>query len=249
VALHLYGVTWAGINLPEGVAGRGGAPLRLVCDDELAVIVSEVDADQPAAPDDLLSHARVLEAVAVDQTVVPIQFGVLLLDEVQVHEEMLGPERDSLRHLLRSFDGMVQLSVQAFHEEAAALAQVLTREPRLRAMRDAIRSAGSAATQGDQVALGQAVADGLERLAGHDREMILDQLDPVVDAVSLSEPGSALQVLNAAVLVARDRRTELDRAVDHCRELLGERMRIRYVGPQPPYSFVDPVRTGELAWG
>jgi len=249
VALHLYGVVWAGTGLPAGVIGRGGAPLRLVSDEELAVIVSEVDADRPAGPDDLLSHARVLEAIAAAETVVPMQFGVLLLDDVQVHEEMLQPEGDSLRHLLQTLEGMVQLSIQAFHEEAPALAHVLEREPGLRAMRDGIRAAGSGATQGDHVALGQAVSDGLERLAGHDRDMILDHIDPAVDAVSLSEPTSTLQVLNAAVLVARDRRSELDAAVDRCREELGDRMRIRYVGPQPPYSFLEPVRTGELAWG
>lgn len=248
MALHVYGVTWAANALPPGVVGRGGEPLRLVEDDGLAVIVSAVEADRPAGPDDLLSHARVLEAVAERDTVIPMQFGVLLLDDVQVHEEMLEPEGDSLRHLLRTLDGMIQLSVQAFHDEQPALAQVLTREPALRVMRDSMRTPGSPATQGDQVALGQAVADGLERLAGHDRELILDQLDPVVDAVSLGEPGSALQVLNAAVLISRERRPELDNAVERCRELLGARMRIRYVGPQPPYSFIEPVRTGELAW-
>ena len=248
MALHLYGVTWAGAGLPTGVTGRADAELRTIEAEDLAVVVSEVDPDRPAGPGDLLSHARVLEAIAATDTVVPVQFGVLLFDDVQVHEEMLQPEAESLRHLLRAFDGMVQLTVQASHEEEPALAQVLEREPGLRAMRDAVRGAGAAATQGEQVALGQAVSDALERLAGHDRDVILDQLDPVVEAVSLSEPGSALQVLNAAVLVERGRRQELDEAVEHCRSLLGARMRIRYVGPQPPYSFVDSVRTGELAW-
>ena len=249
MALHLYGVIWADSELPAGVTGRGGEPLRTVVEEDLAVVVSEVDADSAAGPDDLLVHARVLEAIAENETVVPVQFGVLLLDDVQVHEQMLGPEAESLRHLLRSFDGMVQLTIQAIHEEAPALAQVLEREPGLRAMRDGVRSAGAAATQGDQVALGQAVADGLERLAAHDRDAILDELDAVVDAVSLGEPGSALQVLNAAVLITRERRGELDRAVEGCHERLGDRLRIRYVGPQPPYSFIEPVRTGELAWG
>ena len=27
-----------------------------------------------------------------------------------------------------------------------------------------------------------------------------------------------------------------------------DRMRLRYVGPQPPYSFLEPMKTGELSW-
>ena len=47
--LHLYGVTTIDATPPPGTEGRGGEPLRLVGDGDLAVIVSEVDERRPAA--------------------------------------------------------------------------------------------------------------------------------------------------------------------------------------------------------
>jgi len=56
-------------------------------------------------------------------------------------------------------------------------------------------------------------------------------------------------VLNVALLVERGKQRELDAAVTKLGEEVASRMTVRYVGPQPPYSFLEPMRQGELSWG
>ncbi len=92
MALHLYGVTTADAARPAPVEGRGGAPLRLVSEDGLSVIVSDIDERRPAGPKDLLAHARVLEAYVETDTVLPMQFGIALTDEEAVREQVLERE-------------------------------------------------------------------------------------------------------------------------------------------------------------
>jgi hypothetical protein len=139
----------------------------------------------------------------------------------------------------------VQLTVQAFHHEEPALREVLRREPALVAERERLRSG---AAQSQRLQVGQAVAQLLEYLQEEDGQVVLDRLAPLALAVSDGERNGTQQLLNAAFLVERKNRPEFDRAVGEVGAALEDRVRLRYVGPQPPYSFLQPVRDGELAW-
>jgi hypothetical protein len=248
VALHLYGVTAAPAELPDGLTGRGDEPVRVVADGALAVLVSDVDPEAAAGARDLLAHGRVLETLAATVTVVPMQFGMVLPDEEAVRTQVLGDQRADLLLLMGSLDGHVQLSVQAFLHEQPALQEVLRREPGLREQRDALRGRGGVAVHAHQVELGRGVAEVLEYLQEEYHDLVVERLAPLSVAVADHEARAEQQVVNAAFLVRRDRRAEFDDEVAAVGAELEEQLRLRYVGPQPAYSFVGPVLSGELAW-
>ena len=249
MAVHLYGVTASAGPHPSEVKGRADVPVRLVGDDELSVIVSDIDAAAPAGRKDLMAHARVLESYVEQATVVPIQFGIALPDDDTVHEQVLKHDRQSLVELLHFFDGVVQLTVQASHHEQPALREVLRRDPGLLALRDQLQDTADPSNRDRQIELGQGVAEGLQQLQEEDATLILERLAPLAQAVSENDASGLREVLNAAFLVDRDSRPDFDAAVGALRELVEHRVRLRYVGPQPPYSFLEPARSGELAWG
>ena len=43
-------------------------------------------------------------------------------------------------------------------------------------------------------------------------------------------------------------RAETDEAIARLSRTLPDRLRLRYIGPQPPYSFVDGELTGDSVW-
>ena len=247
MAVHVYGVTAAGTERPA-VKGRQDGDVRLVGDDALAVIVSDVDAEAPAGRKDLLAHAHVLEWFAEQRTVLPMRFGVALPSDDVVRQELLEDGRDSLENLLATFDGLVQVTVQAFHHEDAALREVLRRHPELLEAREQLRASPELATQGRQVDLGQAVAAALEDLQEEDRTRIVEHLAPLSRAVAEDETAALHEVAHAAFLVERAGRDAFDHAVGALGTQLQDRIRLRYVGPQPPYSFLDAAQSGELRW-
>jgi PAS domain-containing protein len=244
--LHLYGVTRASAD-PARAEGRGGRSVSHVTGRGLAVVVSEIEETSTAGPKDLLAHARVLEDYVERETVLPMQFGIALPDEDAVRLQVLERDGKDLDYLMEAFEGVVQLTVQAFHHEEPALKEVLRRAPALVAERDRLRSGTTA--QAHRVQVGQAVAELLEYLQEEDGQVVLDHLAPLALAVSDGERNGTHQLLNAAFLVDRAARPAFDKAVAEVATLLEERVRLRYVGPQPPYSFLEPVRNGELAWG
>lgn len=248
MALHVYGVVGAAAEVPDKLVGRAGQPVRLIGDDSLRVVVSEVSPDASTKRADLLAHAHVLEAFAESTTVAPMQFGVVMPDEETVHRELLAERREELLELLRMFDGVVQLSITAEFSEDEALREVMRRNPELVALRDVVRRGDAPDHAAWELQLGEAVAADLERLRESDGRYVMDRVVSHAEAVAPQEVRGALQVANVALLVRRDARANLDQAVAVLREDLRPRIRLRYVGPQPPYAFLEAVQTGELTW-
>jgi hypothetical protein len=244
--LHLYGVVAESATTPQDVSGRLERPVRYVDDGGLRAVVSDVDDDTSVRRADLLAHAHVLEAFAAVTTVVPGQFGMVFPDEERVRADLLRARHDELVDLIASFEGLVQLTVHVRLEEEPALREVLRRDPDLLALRQAAGAPG--AEQDLQVRLGQGVAQGLEQLKDEASDALLQRLAPHARAVAVNEARGVHDVLNVALLVDRDKQPELDAAVAQLADDVASRMTVRYVGPQPPYSFLEPMQQGELSW-
>ena len=244
--LHLYGVVLASRDRPSVGSGRRDRPLLHVDHRGLRAVVSAIEDDAPVGRDDLLAHAHVLEALAAEAAVVPVQFGTVVPNEDTLRRDVLEGQHDELTLLLDAFADVVQLTVEVSHREEAALREVLLRDPDLVGLRDHVRA--HPAAEQDKLRLGEAVSAGLEALRAEDAAVVVDLVALHARAVAENEPRGAHGVASVALLVDRDDHTALDAAVTALVEELGARAQVRYVGPQPPWSFLEPVATEELAW-
>ncbi|MGH3334327.1 MAG: GvpL/GvpF family gas vesicle protein [Nocardioides sp.] len=244
---HVYGVTSEEVALPDGMTGLYDAPVERVVDDGLAALVGSCP-DQPVARRaELMAHARVLEALVEQETVLPMQFGMTMPDEDAVRRDLLAAHHDHLLGLLERLSGTVQLTVKAVYREEEALREVLRRSPRLLRTRERLASVPAAAAHFQQAEFGQEIAAEVERMGHQDAAWVLDQLVPRSLAYEEGRHVSAYHLLNTAFLVEREARTAFDAAVTDVSERLQERCTVRYLGPQPPYSFVD-LQAGDPAW-
>lgn len=246
--LHIYGVTDTSVTIPADRTGRSKRPLRHIDGDGLRVLVSDVDADSRVLREDLMAHAHTLEAVAALGTVLPMQFGVEMPDDDTVRHELIESRGDEIRPLLERFDGLLQLTVSVGLIEQEALREVLRKDPDLVALRDHVQRASPQERHAAEVRLGEAISAALDVMRAEIGDGVVDRLAPTARAVSLGEVRGALQAAEIFLLVERDRQSEVDAAVTTLREDLAPLASLRYVGPQPPYAFLDAASSGELAW-
>ena len=244
---HVYGVTRADVVLPDGLQGLYDAPVTTVADDGLAALVSECPDTPTARRAELMAHARVLEQVVETETVLPMQFGMCMPDDQTVRHELLVTHRPRLGALLSQLDGTVQLTVKVVYREDDALREVLHRSPPLLRMRERLASIPADAAHFKQAEFGQQVAAELERMSSRDGAEILGALAPLCLAHAEGKLLSPYHILNTAFLVRREARARFDEAVGAIGEQWNEVGTVRYLGPQPPYSFVD-LEAGDLAW-
>ncbi|MDQ4115009.1 MAG: GvpL/GvpF family gas vesicle protein [Actinomycetota bacterium] len=247
--LHVYGVTETSVAIPADQTGRSKRPLRQIDGDGLRVLVSEVEADTRVLREDLMAHAHALEAVAARGTVLPMQFGIEMPDEDTVRHELIESRGEEIRSLLERFDGLLQLSVSVELQEEPALREAMRRDPDLVALRDHVRTTSAAERPSSEMRLGEAVAAALDLLRAEVGDRVVEQLAPIARAISLGEARGALQAAEAALLVERERQSEVDAAVTNLRDELAPLASLRYVGPQPPYAFLDAASSEVPAWG
>ena len=246
MAFHVYGVVAATTPLARALRGRQQAPVQLVVHGDLAAVVSEIDDDARVRRDDLLAHARVLETLVEGSTVLPMRFGVIVETVEGVAHNILEAGESRLASLLNLFDGLVQVTVKAYHVEEQALRDLLRERPEIRRLRD--QAATGPSSYHSQLRLGETIAVGLDALASADASMLTEQLSVLAERIVLADVAGKNQVLDAALLVKRAARTRTDEGIARLSRTLPDRLRLRYIGPQPPYSFIDGELAGEPVW-
>jgi Gas vesicle synthesis protein GvpL/GvpF len=248
---YVYGVVptaEAPANLFDGIAGVGGAPVKLVGDGRLAAIATEVPlrefgeeaiAQNLRDPEWLESRVRghdaVLETAVGAVPVVPFRFGTIYRGEDEVRAMLSEHER--LSEALDRVRGRVELGVKAFLAAAAAVGEAADDETSASAGRRYLEEKQRARRLADErEALRARWADETHaRLAAVAEAATANPLQPR----ELSERDEEM-FLNGAYLVPLEREQAFRAALAELDTELGPSgARFELTGPWPPYNFVE----------
>jgi hypothetical protein len=112
--IYVYGILPADIEVTEDVPGVGTdpGPLRDVCFNGLAALISEVDLSvRLGSPDDRRTHREILDAIAAELPVLPLSFGTVLPSEEAVAKELLAARHDEFADALEQLEGRAEFQV------------------------------------------------------------------------------------------------------------------------------------------
>jgi len=245
-ATYVYGVVPAEpfqtghppLRVP-GIGGHGD-PVRTVVLRDLAAVVSDVPGLRvDLRRENLLDHQRVLEEVLHRSDVLPFSFGTVATNDEEVREVLLHDGYDMLCEQLAYTRGCVELEVKVFWERERLFAEIAEESEDIRALRDRIPLLPADEAAAESITLGQLTEREIELKSEWEADAVLDALDPIAVDVLVSPKLSDTMVLNAACLVERVREPELDVVVAALAEERSGRMVFHYVGPLPPYSFIN----------
>lgn len=235
--MYVYGVVPASA-VPPPRAGVGGSVVELITFAATAAIVSDLpEREIEAGRKELVAHAQVLEDALEAGVVLPMRFGVVMADGEAVKRELLERYYDVLLSQLDELEGKVELRLRAVFEEAAVVGEVVHEHPEIARLRDTLRGVDEAATYYDRIQLGEMVANAVVRKCEAEGEEMLRTLAPLALAVDANGVGHERVALNASFLVERHRVADFDKAVDEIGRLQDGRLRLKYTGPLPAYSF------------
>jgi Gas vesicle synthesis protein GvpL/GvpF len=249
--IYVYGVVSASERTEVEALGVGQphAGVRRVTHGSVAALVSDVESEPLAAARDLRAHWKVLDEAATRATVLPVRFGTVMQDERALVDEFLGPEHDHLNAQLAELAGKVQLTVKGFYEEDRLLREVVERSPAVAKLRERVQSLPEAAGYYERIRLGELVAAEVEQARERDTALVMERLEPHAVAARREEPASGEGAVHVAFLVERDRVDHFSHMVQQLAGDVADHMRLRYIGPLPPYSFAgDESAAGRAAW-
>jgi hypothetical protein len=245
--VYVYGVAPDADKDAVAVAGVEDAGVRTVSHRGLAALVSDLEGDVLTAAKEVRAHWRVLEEASEKATVLPVRFGTVMAGEDAVRSQLLEPNAERLADLLSELAGKVQLAVKADYDHDRLLREVVEGSPHVAALRERLKGLPEEAGYYDRIRLGELVSAEIEQRRQADTGLALERLAPLAIAAREEALGTAEAAFNLAFLVERDRVDGFSAAVRKLADEAGDRLRFRYVGPLPPYSFADAELGAESA--
>ena len=177
-------------------------------------------------------------------TVLPVRFGTVAdgASPADSIRRLLEKRRQEFEDLLSEMEGRVELGLKAlWRDERAVFEEIAAQDGDVRRLRDSLKGKPPEATYYGRIRLGEMVKGVLERRRKAEAAVFLAPLGRIADR-SVENPVNVDRVVvNAAFLVEREREKEFDQAMDCLEREHGQRVSFRYVGPVPPYDFVNIV--------
>ncbi len=251
-ATYVYGIAPAepfrNGNPPLGVTGIGGRgnPVRTIMLDDLAAVVSDVPGvDIDLKHENLLDHQRVLDEVLRRADVLPLSFGTVAESDDEVREVLLREGYYALCEQLTYVQGCVELQVKALWDQERLFVEIADENEEVRALRDQVVLHPNDTDSIAKINLGQLTEAEIELKSQWEAEGLLSILEPRAVDVLVSPNLNEIMLLNAAFLVERAREAEFDDVMNQIACAQSGRLIFRYVGPLPPYSFINLVFEAE----
>lgn len=220
---------------PIGIGGRGDEVVT-VGTRGLAAVISNASLDRSVVSrENLLAHSGVIEKVAKDYTIAPMRFCTVAESTDEILAFLEDRERE-LKNLLQDLEGKVEIGITLFWKHMKEIYKELVKENRR--IRE-IRAKAAGHGPGALIHAGELVEAALEEKKAVEGEEVLRPLKSVSADYREGDPKTEEMVAQAAFLVDGDWRREFDARVEQLGNEHGERIDVRYVGPMPPFSFVN----------
>lgn len=231
---------------PIGIGGRGdivsSLPYR-----NLSCIISDSPMEKYViSRENLTAHEKVIEDVMKDYTVLPFRFCTIAASAQEIRE-LLRKRYVEFKNLLRDMDNKIELGVKAIWKDMDTIFKEISQEDEeIRRIKERSKD-GSNLSQREKILIGEKVKKLLDKKREEESEEIFNFLKRNCVSSRSNKIFGDNMILNAAFLVDRGREKEFDNKIDNLVEKYKGRIEFKYVGPVPPFNFVEiVVQWGEL---
>ena len=226
---------------PIGIGDRGDEVTTIPYGDLSAVVSSIPMSKYVVSRETMTAHEKVLEEVMKDCTVLPVRFYTVApsVDEIR---SLLRRRHAELRNLLRYLDNRVELGLKALWKDMnMVFEEIIGENGELRALQKNIMNSSSGKAETESKALAAGVKSQLQEKKDKEADGLLDPLQKISMDVHYNKTHGDDMIFNVAFLVDRRWEKDFDIRVEELTEAHNDRIRFIYVGPVPPYSFVNIV--------
>lgn len=225
----------------KGIEDR---PVSLVADGDVGVLVSASAVKRyRLSRQYTLAHEAVIEQAMARGTVLPIKFGTVAETEEAIIAKVLHERGDDLRRLMAEMRNRVEIGVKVLWSQERIYADIVQRDPAIRDLRDRLAGRPAGDARYERVRLGEMVEAALNDRRQEDSEYIMAALSPLATDTRRNDIYGEMMILNAAFLIDQSQVPQFEAAVEAVDHSLGGLVTIKYVGPLPPFNFVDLVIT------
>jgi hypothetical protein len=137
-------------------------------------------------------------------------------------------------------DNKIELGVKTFWKDMKFIFKEITDEDKkIKSLKERIAKKSFKESYAERISLGKMVKASLEAKKDKEGQRIINVLKRISYDFHLKKTQGDEIIINAVFLVDRTREREFDNQMSELDNEYGERIRFKYIGPTPPYNFVN----------
>ncbi len=223
---------------PIGIGERVDIVSTIGYHDISAVISSSPMTKYVINRENMITHERVIEEVMKDYTVLPVRFCTIASSAEDIRT-LLRRRYSEFKGLLKDMDNKVEIGVKALWKDMNQIFQeIVTESKKVRSLK---KKADAKANNSNKIALGKVVKETLDDKKDKEAKRILNTFKRAVVDIRTNNLIGDRMLLNAAFLINRSHEKEFDYLVEDVVKEYNDRTTFKYVGPIPPFNFVNIV--------
>jgi hypothetical protein len=239
---YLYAIVAANEERSFGPIGIGeqGNEVFTVCYQDIGAVISHHPSIKCAVNRaNTVAHQKVMEEVMRHYPVLPVRFGTIGDEIGLIKERVLKGRYEELRGTLDYMKDKIELGLKAlWADKETPFNQIVQENREIRLLRDRLISR-KVRPQRDHIRLGEMVKKALDDKRQREEKEILDHFEGLWVEQKINRPFGDQMITNSAFLVTKEGEREFDERVEEVSQMYDGRIRFKYVGPVPPFNFVE----------
>jgi len=239
------------------VLGQEGKEVYTVNKGSLAMAVSDTSIrTYPFIREHLICHQKVIEQVmnegparnvshsdAGGYDVLPVRFGTVADSIEDIKEKILKAKREELLETFKMVEGKIELGLRALWKDMPSIFKELMQENR--AIQIARENAQKNPNQFKIATVGELIQKTFDVKREKEAQEILRPLKELAvefkerEILKNRDVMKDSMILSSAFLVPKNKEEEFDKRVDALIKKLEDRIKFIYIGPIPPFNFVE----------
>jgi len=206
---------------------------------DLAAVLSEaeeIECDPIRV--NLLAHTHVLEEIAREYLILPMSFGIIAENEEKVTELLRQNYLEFMRQL-KMLKGKIELGVKVLWIEDAVVKEMESRVKDFQELKKKIVDLSAKEDQNAKLKAGRLVESIVKEWEKKYVQKIYSSLKEIAVDSRLNQPIGIKMLLNSSFLVDKNKEKDFDKRVNELAQNYENQLKFKYVGPVPPYNFVN----------
>jgi len=253
--IYIYSIIKENKDRRFGSIGINNREVSLVHYKDISAVVSNTPIikfdrlDKKELTRHVATHQKVNGEIMKDYDVVPMAFGII------------APSSDALLHILekaylqfktalKNITGKTEFVVQVWWDQKKLLEELINTNQEIQTLKQEVSSRGGILGMPMKLKLGKLIHQGVEG----QRQAFINDIQQTLDSISYDSASNKLilspyqnfgsggedeMIANFSFLIEKTKESELDKKMQELGKKYEGKLRFKYIGPMPPYSFVN----------
>lgn len=222
---------------------HGTSPVFTVSSGGFTAVVSEEPMKKyQLVRDYLMAHQKVNEAVMKTHRVLPVRFCTMTENAERIINEALVPNSAEFKGKLAEIAGCDEHGLRVRWKDLdRVFREIGETDEQVRKKKELILNLPEQQRRTELIDVGHLVQAAVQKKNEKTAQAFVDELTPLAVNFKKNNTLGDAMVMNTAFLVKKEKQEAFDQKINELDSRYGEALQFKYVGPVPPFNFVEIV--------